>query len=474
MLNPDYLAGLPQELMDVFTDLEDYVIRDIARRLAKTRTATSTAELQRICLQQLGMGTKQITKKIAETLHTSEKVIEDLFRQSAEIATDNQAELFEAVGIKPDTKRLQQLANAAAEQAKGELKNFTKTIGFPMKNGQFSMWTDAYRSALDAAQFQVASGAIDYNTAIRRAIKQFTDSGICTIGYQSGRTFTIEAAARMCVINGVSDMANKISLKNAADIGADGWEITAHADCAPDHEPIQGRQYTIKAYEALNNSLARPIGTLGCRHSAFPILLGINSPAYSAEELAEFKRQNADGITYEGVHYTGYEASQMQRKLERAIRKTKREIIGFDEAGLKDDFTAASIKLRRLRTYYSDFSDKAGLMTQNERAQVSGYTRSMSGKVLFAEKAIDGIVTSTGLKTQVSKHMFDQAKKRNLSVNHIPDALTNPLKIGKIRADRTQHFIGENITVAVNVDTGRIATVWKTSSKLAARLKGKK
>jgi hypothetical protein len=384
MLSPEYMAGLPRELVDVYTNLEDTIIKDIARRLKKAG-ATVTAEWQRTRLQELGAGTKYINKEIAAAMQTSEEVVEKLFRESSDVYMDNQAEIFEAVGIKPDSAYIEQLTTAAVAQAKGELSNFTQTMGFPMKNGQFSMWTDAYRNALDLAQFQVASGAMDYNTAIRRALKQFTDNGICTIGYLSGRTYTIEAAARMCVLNGVSDLSIKIAEKNAEDLGTDGWEITAHADCAPDHEPIQGRQYTKKEYEALNNSLARQIGTLGCRHSAFPVLLGISERAYTPEELQEFERANAEGVTYEGRHYTGYQATQMQRKIERAIRKTKRELIGYDESGLKDEFTAGSIKLRRLRTYYSDFSSKAGLLTQNERTQVSGYGRSMSGKVLLAE-----------------------------------------------------------------------------------------
>ncbi|MEG2686339.1 MAG: phage minor capsid protein, partial [Christensenellaceae bacterium] len=94
------------------------------------------------------------------------------------------------------------------------------------------------------------------------------------------------------------------------------------------------------------------------------------------------KRKNTEGITYEGRHYTGYEATQMQRQIERSIRKTKRELIGFDKAGLKDDFMTSSIKLRRQREYYDDFSNKAGLVKQNERAQVSGYGRSLSGKAV--------------------------------------------------------------------------------------------
>lgn len=473
MLTPGYLAGLPQELVDVFAGLEDYVIKDIARRLKKAG-ATSTAEWQRVRLQEIGAATKDVNKKIAEALGTSEDVAEKLFRESTQVATDNQAELFEAVGIKPDTKYINQLTDAAVKQAKGDLQNYTKTLGFPMKNGQFTMWTDAYRGALDTAQFQVASGAIDYNTAIRQAVKQFTDNGICTVGYQSGRTFTIEAAARMCVLNGVSDLSKQISEKNAEDIGADGWEITAHSDCAPDHEDIQGRQYTTAEYERLNDILDRPIGELGCRHMAFPVLLGISDSIYSKDDLQEMQDDNERGIYYEGEHYTKYEASQMQRKLERSIRKTKREIIGFDEAGLKDDFTASSVKLRRLRTYYSDFSENAGLMMQNERAQVSGYTRSMSGKVLFAERKIEGIVTSDGIETHATKHIFDQAKLRGVSVDDIPEALTNPLKIGKIKINDngpSKKYIGQKATVAVNPENGNIITVWRTSSKKVKKLK---
>ena len=115
-------------------------------------------------------------------------------------------------------------------------------------------------------------------------------------------------------------------------------------------------------------------------------MLGISEPVYTEKRLQEMREANKAGITYEGKHYTLYEADQMQRRIERSIRKCKRELIGADEGGLKDDFTAGSIKLRRLREYYADFSDKAGLATRSELLQVSGYGRSMSGKALYAEK----------------------------------------------------------------------------------------
>ena len=386
MLTPDYLKGLPEPIVELLYSVEDCAIEDIARRVRKMGTTTRTAEIQQIALQALGEGPDIINQKIADVLKMSRKEVERIFAESAEVATDNQAQISKVVGIPLDTGFARELGNAAVAAAMGDLTNLTRTAGYVMHNGQFTLWTDAYRQALSLAQMQIASGVIDYNTAIRQAIKPFTQRGMTTIGYASGRTISIEAAARQCILGGVTNMAAQIMKKNAADLGTDGWEISAHAGCAPDHEGVQGRQYSNEEYDKLNNRLARPIGTLNCRHVAFPVLLGISEPAHSQRELEEMKRRNAEGIDYEGKHYTLYQANQMQRQIERSIRKVKRELIGYDNGGLKDDFVAGSVKLRRLRNYYADFSEKAGLIKQDERAQVSGYSRSISAKAIYAEK----------------------------------------------------------------------------------------
>ncbi|MEG1391090.1 MAG: phage minor capsid protein [Angelakisella sp.] len=77
----------------------------------------------------------------------------------------------------------------------------------------------------------------------------------------------------------------------------------------PDHEPYQGRQYSDEAYSKLNNSLVRRIGTLNCGHAAFPIIMGVNEPQYSPQELQQFATDNEQGVTYQGRRYTQYEAT---------------------------------------------------------------------------------------------------------------------------------------------------------------------
>ena len=165
----------------------------------------------------------------------------------------------------------------------------------------------------------------------------------------------------------------RFSKQNHDDFGCDGWEISAHAASAPDHEPIQGKQYSDAAFEVLNNSLVRRIGTLNCGHAAFPIIMGVDSPQYTAEELEKFRQDNEKGIDYNGRHYTTYEATQQQRKLERTIRKQKRRILVDESTGDKEKLRQDQIKYHVLDQEYKRFSKAAGLRLQHERVEMSGF-----------------------------------------------------------------------------------------------------
>ena len=124
----------------------------------------------------------------------------------------------------------------------------------------------------------------------------------------------------------------------------------------------------------MNDSLVRRIGTLNCGHSAFPIILGVHEPQYTPAELEKLRKNNADGVTIDGKHYTKYEATQMQRKLERAIRLQKNRILVDETAGDEDRLQQDQIKLVRIRQEYKHFSDAAGLRVQHERMNTAGFT----------------------------------------------------------------------------------------------------
>ena len=212
---------------------------------------------------------------------------------------------------------------------------------------------------------------------IRRGCAGIGKHGV-SVAYASGVHTGLEAAVRRNIMGGLGLMTEQISQQNHDALGCNGWEISAHANSAPDHEPIQGLQYSDAAYEELNNSLVRRIGTLNCGHVASPIILGVTRPQYTAAELEQFRQDNEKGVTFEGRHYTGYEATQKQRRMERAIRAQKRRVL---LAGPEDAAPRKS-RLVLLQQEYRSFSDGVGLRTEDERLEVSGFGPKQMAEVM--------------------------------------------------------------------------------------------
>lgn len=217
-------------------------------------------------------------------------------------------------------------------------------------------------------------------------------------------------------MGGLGLMQEQITQQNHDDLGCDGWEISAHAASAPDHEPIQGKQYSDKEYEALNNSLVRRIGTLNCGHAAFPIILGVNSPQYTPGQLEQFRVDNEKGVTFDGKHYTCYQATQAQRKLERSIRRQKRRVLVDEAVGDKDKLLTDQIKLQRYRQEYARFSKAAGLRTQDERLHVAGFGSKQATRAANAAK-----MAESQLKTASGRSIIIVKKT---STTGVPDSVT--------------------------------------------------
>ena len=375
VLTPEQIAAL-RDAANLMTDpINDFLLDDIARRVAGAGQLTATAQYEIWRAQQLGLSRREIKKRLRELLGVNRRTLRALLTQAAE--TGYRFDLSRLPGRRavPFEKNevLQRLVAAAAKLAQDDLTNIVQTLGMVDPYGNALPLQKAYRSCMDFAFKQVAAGAADYNTAIRRATKNLADLGVRVIDYESGVHTSLEAAVRRNIMGGLGLMQEQISQQNHDELGADGWEISAHANSAPDHEPIQGRQYADAEYKALNNRLKRRIGTLNCGHAAFPILLGISQPQYTPEELERFRAENARGITYEGRRYTGYEATQMQRRIERAIRRQKKRILVDEAAGDAEKLQTDQIRLRRLNEEYGRFSKAAGLRTEPERAQAAGF-----------------------------------------------------------------------------------------------------
>jgi hypothetical protein len=239
--------------------------------------------------------------------------------------------------------------------------------------------TQVYNDLIDEAVYNVSIGVKDYQSAMRNTIKQLADSGVKIheekLGYKNGYNRRLDSSIRQDILTGIRQINLDIQEQIGEELGADGVEISAHSPCAEDHLHIQGQQFTKKQFERINGDLERPIGEYNCRHFVFSIIMGVNEPSYSKEMLNDFRKQSLEEVNYNGKTYTKYEATQVQRQLETAIRKQKDRQIIARSSGDKEEIGIAQQKISQLTTEYNKFSKTAGLDTYKNRLTVSGYHR---------------------------------------------------------------------------------------------------
>lgn len=331
---------------------------------------------------------------------------------------------------------LESWISGVAEATHGRLKNIANTsvVGVVTQSG-FMTPGDAYKAMIDEAAAQMASGKMGLNAAVRSVLKQFADSGLAVVEYESGRTRSLAAAIEMNLKEATSQVYQGVQRRVGQEFGADGVEISAHGDCAPDHLDIQGRQFTLEKYEKLNNSLSRPIGTLNCRHTIYTIIIGVSEPTYSDEELAEMRAKSLAVQEFDGKQMTTYEASQMQRRLEREIRKQKNRSVIAKAAGDDEMRREAQMKINQLTGKYKDLSDAFGLKTKAERMAVSEY-RPVKANLLISPKYSGAKITDNYSKEaeKFAEMFYNEIRLMKNDVKQIAENLgEDPETISKIK-----------------------------------------
>lgn len=383
-ITPEYLTGAPDPIVDLFLDLEAEILKDICRRFKLSGEATESAIAQMKILQENGMSMEKIEKAIRETLNLSEKELDEIFDRAIERNKKYYDYLITKSDIvNPDYKGIENAVSAIRRQTRDEFINLTRSLGFAIRVGsktEFLPIAKTYQKILDDAAAQVLSGAFDYNTAVRNAVKRLTDSGLQMVDYESGWHNRVDVAVRRAVMTGVSQLSSQYAEAAADILETDYREVTAHGGARDtgvgwqNHKAWQGKVYSVKAGDKYPNiydvcGLGQVDGLEGanCRHRHYPFVEGVSERTYTDEQLASL---DPPPFEYQGRTYTAYEATQKQRQIETAMRKCKREIIGNEATGQSEAKQDSSIRLRRLSAEYKAFSKAAGLRQQPERARV--------------------------------------------------------------------------------------------------------
>lgn len=382
MLTPEYLDHCSDGVVELYSELDQLIVRDVVRRLMKAGHVTNTAAWQILRAQESGLLYDEVIAEVARCTSASKQQVQALFEDAGLKAVAYDSAIYTAAGLSPPplamTPAALQVLQAGLVKTNGYLQNLTKTTA----NGA----QQAYIHAATIAETQVESGAFDYVSAIRNAVRTAIDGGEW-VTYPSGHHDRLDVASRRAALTGVNQTAAEVSLSYADDMNCDLVETTAHAGARPSHVVWQGQVFSRSGksdkYDdfAVATGYGTGAGLCGwhCRHSFHPFFEGLSESAYPKSKLKEYENQT---VTYNGEKISYYDATQQQRAMERAIRDSKRKAAGFDEAvksaqdeptakAMKQEFDAAAVRLKKQEVALKDFTRQTRLLRQREREQVA-------------------------------------------------------------------------------------------------------
>ena len=390
MLPPSYLDQMPDAFVQLWQQVEEQILQDVARRIGKMDAVTPTANWQLWRYQQTEAVRNDVVKLLAKYTGKSETAIRKLLLQAATEAMEREDAFYYHYDMEPppfeENAALNNLLDAGARQTCGTWQNLTATTANTV--------TGAFERTLDAAWLKVGTGAFDYKTAVKQAVDSLADD-MPMVTYPSGHKDSIEVAARRAILTGVNQTTGKLQVARMDEMGCEFVETTAHGGARPSHAEWQGRRFhrggavDYKGRHYPDFEAATGYGTgaglcgWNCRHQFFACFPELGDPPqWTQEQLREL---NARDIEWNGKKYTAYEISQMQRARERNVRRWKKRYLAEDAAGL--DTTDSAVRLKAARQSLSDFTKATGGRVDSARVSVPKFGRSEASRASAKSQA---------------------------------------------------------------------------------------
>lgn len=404
MLTPDYFYGKSDKLIEMYQELEDWIISDIAMRLIKSGEMSGTTDRELWKLQQMGLHHTEIVKRISKMTGKSRDEVRRLLRDSVMTSFSDDAEVLKRLGdVQTPLQNNAAIMAMNAEMMKtfGELNNLTRTTMLQTQRDLLNM--------LNEVDYRVASGMQSYSSAICEVLDRYVQSGV-VIDYPTGARRSLEAAVRCCVVTSMNQTAAQVTNQYIAQKGIEYVLVSAHMgarhskkfpDGIPSHDHWQGKVYKIVGSDKDTPNLldatgytidpktgqgrvVDPLGLHGynCRHSHKPWDKSLRNPYVDANGNPKIDVHESQEL---------YKKQQQQRSMERAIRQTKRELLakqaelsGIAETDVKDmlqpEYDKLAYKLRMQNRKYNQFCADNGLRTQTDRIKVAGFKRAQAAK----------------------------------------------------------------------------------------------
>ena len=495
MLTPEQLKEIADTMYPLLSRLTDWITKDIIERMIACMDRSEAigfgeTDKWQIILYQAAVGHyESLSNEIRKWAGKSEEEVRQIFLDAGIKAWDADNAFYVSHGLDSvqllKNEHLMNILVDCYQRTNGEIKNFTRTIAGASQQRFIQLCDDAH--------IKVMTGAQSYTGAMIEAVNDLSEHQL-KIKYPSGHVDTIETAVLRCIRTGTAQASGNMTIQAMMDNGWDLIRVSAHlgarygdgGENPGNHAWWQGKLYSLSGTSAEYPPFRETTGYgtgpglsgWNCRHS-----FGPGDPEHNP-----FHSYDDD------ENKKAYDLSQVQRSMERGIRKTKHKMMAAkaaadastdDETKQKflEEYDRANKNLQSQNREYQKFCKDNGLRVMTDRLNTAKWDREQSRNALLTEAKMDKFMdtimqaqrTSTGIPiSEISTHVFTRANFRGISAEDVVDALTNPLDLGNIRADRSQQFMGRKAIVPVNVDTGMLTSVWPMKSKTLRKLLRKK
>ena len=394
----------------LYQDLEEMLMQNIVRHIRNYDQPIPTDEWLLQKLAEIGKLNKENVQIISQMAGISNTATQRMLEEMAEQVTKELEPGFQQlvrrriVGeVVPVAKsqNVIKVMKGLKRQAKDTLNLCNTTMLYKARDAYKALVQDMASTAKEIANKQVFIDALDKHAtsaiigaesraqALRKCVQAFNEKGIPAFVDKRGRKWTPEAYVNMAMRTTSGSVAREIQMARCEDYGIDLIEVDSHAGarpkCAKDQGKIFDRANKSMKYPHWNtSSYGEPDGILGinCGHHIYPYVEGVSTRRYFPTDDLD-----ADNKLYQ--------QTQVQRGLERAVRKAKRECMLYDELGRKEEFkqTAkeafeqASVKLKEKEKQLSQYVDgNDQLHRRKDREQVVGFDKRISAEAVGASK----------------------------------------------------------------------------------------
>lgn len=317
-MTPEQKGSLPLQVEKLFYEMQDRIFSDIVRRIKKAGEITSTADYQINRLLILGNSAEIIEQEIKRLTGKTDPEMWELYDKVSNweyVRYENAYQQINGSFIPlEENEQVRQWSQAVISQTNNEIQNITQSLGMTVDMGggrkAFTPLSQYYQTYLDRACMDIVTGSFDYNTVLRRVVKELSASGLRTIDYASGYSNRAPVGARRAIMTGVSQLSAQINEMVARNLGTDTYEVTWHAGHRPSHW-WGGNIYTMEEARSICR-LGEGDGLCGwnCRHSYYAFVPGYSVRTYSLEQLRELEEQEQKVRRWNGKQYNAYEATQ--------------------------------------------------------------------------------------------------------------------------------------------------------------------